>query len=394
MPSRRRIAVVSLALVGLCALGGVAWYAFRVSAAPQPVVAGAPGSAAPGGASAKPGEAGPPSGFAVGVEAVKVETTTLQEEVTAVGTLKSNESVVVRPEIAGRIERIGFRDGEVVSKGDVLVALDAATQKADLQQAKANLALAEANFKRNEDLFDRKFISGRARDESAATLKVQEAAVALAEAKYQKTQIRAPFSGVVGIRNVSVGDYVKEGQDLINLEEIRTLKVDFRLPELTLAQLRQGQSVELATDARPGEMFSATLDAIDPLVDASGRSILLRARLANPEGKLRPGMFARVRLILGERRDVLTVPEEALVPRGDDQLVYRVTEGKAQQVRVKTGLRRQAKVEIVEGLKAGDLVVTAGQLKLRDGAPVTVAQPGVAAHQAGEEQGTQRTQRE
>jgi membrane fusion protein (multidrug efflux system) len=203
--------------------------------------------------------------------------------------------------------------------------------------------------------------------------------VALARAKLQKTQIRAPFSGIVGIRNVSVGDYVKEGQELINIEDIGSLKVDFRLPESHLARLRKGLAIEIATDAMPGETFKGVLDAIDPLLDASGRAISLRARLDNPDLKLRPGMFVRVRLAFGGERQGLTVPEEALVPAGNDNFVFKVVEGKAQRAKVTIGQRRGASVEIEEGLKAGDEVVTAGQLKLRDGVPVRSAAAGAAS---------------
>lgn len=368
MAARKKHLVAILAVLGLLALGGYAYYAYQSApAAPQPP--GKAGGAPPGG---KPG------GFAVGVETTKVLASAFQDDVAAVGSLKSNESVVLRPEIAGRIAAIHLREGMPAARGAVLVALDAATQAAELRQAEANLALANANYKRTEELYQKKFVSERARDESAANLKVLEAAVALAQAKLQKTRIRAPFNGIIGIRNVSVGDYVKEGQDLINIEDIGSLKVDFRLPESHLSRLRKGQAVEMTTDALPEQTFKGTLDAIDPLIDASGRAISLRARLANPDLMLRPGMFVRVRLAFGGERQGLTVPEEALVPAGNDNFVFKVVDGKAQRVRVKIGQRRGAAVEILEGLEAGDEVVTAGQLKLRDGAPVR-AVPGEAA---------------
>jgi len=184
----------------------------------------------------------------------------------------------------------------------------------------------------------------------------------------------APFDGVVGIRSVSPGDYVKEGDTLVNVEDIATLKADFRLPEAYLDRVRRGQVLALASDVLPDERFAAEVDAIDPLVDAQGRSIVLRAKLANPEGRLRPGMFVRVRVMLAERPGVLVVPEEALVPApGGAAYVYRVVDERAQRVDVKTGARRDAQVEILEGLTPGDVVVTAGQLKLRDGARVTLA---------------------
>jgi membrane fusion protein (multidrug efflux system) len=367
MAARKKHFIAIIAGVGLLALGGTAYFANQSSPSPHP-----PAGTPPGG---KPA-GGPPGGFSIGVETAKVSASGFQDDVAAVGSLKSNESVVLRPEIAGRIAAIHLREGMPAARGTVLVALDAATQAAELRQAEANLALSQANFKRTEDLYQKKFVAERARDEAAANLKVLEAAVALAQAKLQKTRIRAPFDGIVGIRNVSVGDYVKEGQELINIEDIGSLKVDFRLPESYLSRLQKGQGVELSADAMPGQTFKGVLDAIDPLLDAAGRAISLRARLDNPERKLRPGMFVRVRLAFGGERQGLAVPEEALVPAGSDNFVFRVAEGKAQRVMVKIGQRRGAAAEIVEGLKAGDEVVTAGQLKLRDGVPVKAVQAG------------------
>jgi len=372
-PIRRRV----VAAIAALSLGGLGWFAYTANhapAGPQAPAAGAPGKPAAGGAPAMPPTA---------VETVRVAVSRLEQEASAVGTLRSNESVVLRPETAGRIAAIGFRDGAVIAKGSVLISLDAATQAAEAMQARANRDLARATHQRNRELFEKKFISGQALDASAATLHVQEAAVALAEAKLAKMQIRAPFAGVVGIRNVSVGDYVKDGQELVNIEDIATLKVDFRLPEATLPQLKLGQPLEMTADALPGEKFAATLDAVDPLVEASGRSLSLRARLANPDGKLRPGMFVRVRLTLAEKPAALMLPEQALVPDPAGAFVYRVSDGKAEKVKVKTGLRRNAEVEIVEGLATGDVVVSAGQLKLRPGAAVrdigTAAPAGTAA---------------
>lgn len=373
MAAEKKHLVAIFAAAGLLALGGYAYYVNQ--AAP-------PAPQAPAGAPAPGKGGGPPGGFAIGVETVRVATSVFVDDVAAVGSLKSNESVVLRPEIAGRIAAIHLREGMPAAKGAVLVALDASTQAAELRQAEANLALSQANHRRTEELYEKKFVSARARDEAAANLKVLEAAVALAQARLQKTQIRAPFAGIVGIRNVSIGDYVKEGQELVNIEDIGALKADFRLPESYLSRLRKGQSVEVSTDAMPGQTFKGTLDAIDPLLDASGRAISLRARLENPDLKLRPGMFVRVRLAFGGERQGLAVPEEALVPAGDDNFVFRVVEGKAQRVMVKVGQRRGATVEITEGLKAGDEVVSAGQLKLRDGVPVRAGQGAAAPAEA------------
>lgn len=362
--SPRRSLFVVLPLTLLAVLAVIAYYAFRAPTAPGVGVPPGPGMGAKG-----PG--GP-----VTVEVAKVATATVQEDVDAVGTLRSNEAVVVRPEISGRIERLNFTEGAPVQKGQIIVALDDAVPAAELAQAKANLALAESNYQRTQELERQKFVSATAKDQALNGLRVAQANVQLAEARLAKTKIVAPFGGVIGIRQVSVGDYVKEGQDLVTLEDISALKVDFRVPEQLLAALRPGQAVEMGSDALPGRTYLATVDAIDPLVDQAGRAVLLRARLRNSDGQLRPGMFVRTRLIVSQRQNALTVPEEALVPVGPDQFVYRVSDGKAQRVKIRTGVRRAGTVEVLEGLAPGDTVVTAGQLKLRDGAQVAVGGPG------------------
>ena len=370
MKKNTRTGIIVLALAGMVGLG---YYAYTANRAP----AAGPGAPA-GGAGGKPGGGGPPGGFAVAVEVAKVAAIDFSDEASAVGNLKSNESVVLRPETPGRIAAINFRDGSIVGKGTLLVAIDDAIQEAELQQARANLSLAQSNFKRNKELLDKRFVSQQALDNSAATLKVQEAAVQLAEARVAKTRIKAPFNGMVGLRNVSVGDYVKEGQDLINIEDIGTLRVDFKLPETYLGRITKGQTVEVVTDALPGATFAAVLEAVDPLVDQGGRAISSRARLDNASGKLRPGMFVRVRLLFGERKNVLMVPEQAIVP-GAQPTVFKVVEGKATATKVGLGVRRAAQVEVIDGLTAGDVVVTAGQLKLRDGAPVRAIGQGAPA---------------
>ena len=367
MPSSRRPIIV-LSLIGLAALAGYAWHVNRAPAPATAQSAAAPATGA-GGGSGGGAQAAP-----IVVETHTVQTRALADDVSAVGSLVSNESVVLRPEVSGRIEAIRFRDGETVRRGAVLVELDAAVERAELQQARANLTLAESNFRRTQDLFGRKFVSQSSLDDARAKLEVARAGLALAQARLARMQIRAPFDGVVGIRSVSPGDFVQDGDELINLEDIATLKLDFRLPELYLDRVRPGQALELSSDVLPGEIHTATVEAIDPLVDAQGRAVRLRASLVNPDMRLRPGVFARVRLILAERAEVPVVPEAALVPApGNTQFVYRVEDGKVQRVSVTTGQRRDAMVEVVDGLAPGAVVVTAGQLKLRDGAAVKVA---------------------
>ncbi|HEY9381583.1 MAG TPA: efflux RND transporter periplasmic adaptor subunit [Burkholderiales bacterium] len=367
----KKIHYIVLPVVALVALGGYAYYAQRTPLAPT---AGTAPSTAPDEGKSANGN-GKSSADPVAVEAIRVEATDVQEDVVAVGTVRSNESVVVRPEVSGRITQLNFSEGGRVGKGQLLVQLDPSIAAAEVQQAKANLKLAQANYDRTVELRKDNFVSEAAQDQALNNLRVVEATVALAEARLAKMAIRAPFSGVIGIRQVSVGDYVKEGQDLVTLEDTSSLKVDFRLPEMLTGVLEHGQRVEVRSDAFAGKRYVATLDAIDPVVDQNGRALVLLARLRNVEGQLRPGMFVQTRVILSQRQGALMVPEEALMAVGGEQRVYRVQgDNKVEQRTVATGLRRDGRVEITEGLQAGDVVVTAGHLKLRPGATVKVAQ--------------------
>jgi membrane fusion protein (multidrug efflux system) len=367
----RRISYIVVAVIGIGLLGGYAYYAQRTPLKPKEQTAA--GGAAVGAKSGTPRAATGP----VAVDVVRVDTMKLVEELNSVGTLRSNESVILRPEVAGRIVELNFRDGAPVKKGQQLVAFDSSVNQAEVDQARAELNIARANFRRNEELASKKFISERAKDESFANVQVLEAKLALSQARLAKLQIRAPFSGLVGIRTVSVGDYVKDGADLINLEDLSSVKVDFRIPEKYADAVKIGQGIEVVLDALPGTTYKARVDAIDPQYDSAGRSALLRGRIANPEGRLRPGMFARVRLILAQRNDALVVPEEAIVPMGQKVTVWKVVDGKAVRTEVRIGLRREAKAEIIEGLQKGDLVVTAGQIRLsRDGMAVKVGSGG------------------
>ncbi|MGE5146473.1 MAG: efflux RND transporter periplasmic adaptor subunit, partial [Candidatus Eiseniibacteriota bacterium] len=322
---------------------------------------------------------GKPGGFAMAVEAKPVRVATATQDVAAIGTLRSFESVVIRPEVAGRIAVLDVPEGQPVNKGQVLVKLDGSVQQAELDQALAALALARANFQRADSLQKRGVGTPQAVDQARATLLTDEAAVELARAKLDKMEIRAPFAGVAGLRKVSIGDYLAPGTDIVNLEVIDRLKVDFRVPELLLASVRPGQNLTILVDAFAGRSFAGVVYAVDPLVDAAGRSILLRATIDNPDGMLRPGLFARVALVVESRPNAIFVPEAALVPVGANHFVFRIVDGKAAMTKIRIGPRTAGEVEVVEGLSPKDVVVTAGVLKIRDGMPVRVVGPGGGA---------------
>lgn len=301
------------------------------------------------------------------------------DEATAVGTLRADEAVTLRPEIAGRIAGIRFKEGQRVERGQVLVLLDQAELAAVLASSRAQAGLDQQRLERAADLFKKNFISQQAYDEARANYARSAAKQREDEARLAKTVIRAPFSGVAGLRRVSEGAYVAAGTDIARLEKIDQLKVDFRVPEVFVGRLRPGQAVRVQLDAYGEQTFPGSVYALEPAVDEATRTVLVRARVANPQRKLRPGMFARVWAQLEVRENAVWVPEQAIVPRGQDAFVFRVVNGKAELVKVQTGVRKVGEVEIAKGITAGDLVVTEGVQRLGPGSAVNVMQKPAAA---------------
>ena len=327
-----------------------------------------------------PGAGGPQVGGMppTAVESVRVRTQSLPNQFETVGTLRADESVIVRPEVAGEIEKVHFQEGERVAAGQVLFTLDDALVRADLNEANANLENARRAYKRATELAQKQLIAGADLDTTRAELDVNQARAASARTHLDKTVIRAPFAGVTGLRNVSAGDYVNVGQELVQLVRLDPIELDLRAPEVVLSSLAVGQKVLFGVDAYRDERFEAKVVAIAPTVDAGGRSVALRASLENPDLKLRPGMSARVRITLSTTAKALLVPEQAIWPMGEQKTVFVIQGGKAKQVPVELGTRLPGQVEVTSGLKDGDEVVVTGQLKLQDGAPVQ-AKPAAPA---------------
>jgi membrane fusion protein (multidrug efflux system) len=416
-----KFSYTTLAVLGITLAGGGAWWLQSRSTAATAIVGATGTPEVKGNASAAAGANTPRP---AGVEVAKVEPASLRDDVQAVGSLRARQSVMLRPELVGRITALNFKDGGPVRRGQILVQFDDQLQQAELQQMQAQLAIAQANFRRTQELVAQNFMAQQTLDTSAANLKVAQAQLALAQARLNRMAVRAPFDGTAGIRLVSVGDYVKDGADLVALEDTRQMLVDFRLPERAGTKVKPGQSVELVLDALPGRSFKAVVEAVDPVLDANGRSVGVRAMLGGagktaekspgkmgekaglkavtsagkPSGDapvLRSGMFARVTTVFSVNDAALVVPEEAIVPQGNRQLVYKLVLPEAgvslppevifvsQRQEVKLGLRRQGKVEIVEGLSAGDTVVVAGQQRLqKDGSPVRIVALSRPATQA------------
>jgi membrane fusion protein (multidrug efflux system) len=361
-----------VALLGIVALAAAAWWWQKH---PTGSLTGTGVTAAPADSRSR---AAPGGDKAVSVEVGMVEVMTLEEDAQAVGSLRSRQGVTLRPEVSGRIVKLAFNDGQRVRAGQLLVQLDDTLQQAQLRQARAQAGIASTNLQRNRELVTQNFISQSAVDQSAAALEVAEAQVALAQAQLSRMQIVAPFDGVAGIRSVNLGDYVKDGADLVNIEDLSQMWVDFRLPERFIARVKPGQVVAVSLDAIAGRQFQGKVDALDAIVDANGRSLLVRARLDNPGGVLKSGLFARTRIVFARRENALVVPEEALVPQGGKQYLIKVIDGpggrSSQRIEAKLGLRLPGKAEILEGLAAGDKVVTAGQSRLMrdEGLPLRI----------------------
>jgi membrane fusion protein, multidrug efflux system len=382
-----KVIYTAVAVVGIAAASGAAWwYQQPKNNSTQSLASASPAASAPQAAASGPGGGRPPS-----VEVAKVEVARLTDDTQAVGSLRSRRGVVLRPEVSGRITQLNFTDGQRVKKGQVLVQFDDQLPQAQIQQSLAELSIAQANQKRNQELVAQNFISQRSLDESAANLQVAQARLALSRATAERLKIIAPFDGIAGIRLVNVGDYLKDGADIVNIEDIDAIFVDFRLPERFQAKVKRGQNATLDLDALPGRKFSAKVQAIDPLIDTNGRSVGVRGCIDNRQLQLRPGMFARVNTVFGVRESAKVIPEEAIVPQGGKQFVVRLVAGDttqsrpvlvSQRVEVKVGLRSPGKVEVMDGLEIGDTVVVAGQQRVpRDGMTVTVvdlsaARPG------------------
>ena len=355
LESKRRLAVWGLILVALAAV--FVWLNWP---AEQPVAAEKTEKAAP----AKP--------RGLPVKASSVLVGDLVEDITAVGTVVANESVRIRTEIAGRLTKLNFDEGQNVKLDQLLVSLDDREYRAELAAVNAELRTEKQRFLRLKELYQQKFISKEALDIQAGAVSRLAAMVQGADARLQKTVITAPFSGVVGLRKVSLGAYLEAGDDIAKLEDLSSVKVDFRVPEIYLSKIRSGQSISLIVDAYATTPFKGKVYAIETGIDGETRTALVRARVNNKAGKLHSGMFARVSLVMSKKKDALSVPERALWPQGTENFVYKVVDGKVSLVKVELGQRSPGFVEIIDGLSPGDVVVSEGQMKIRDGAPVTV----------------------
>lgn len=321
------------------------------------------------------------------VAAVAAVSGPLPQFLGGIGTVAAIRQVDVSPEVAGRVVEILFEPGATVAAGQPLVQLNDAPERADLANYRAQVTLAEANLARTQRLVGRDFATQANLDQNQALLEQAQAGIGRTQALIAQKLITAPFAGQLGIRAVELGQYVGPGTELVTLTDLDRLYVNFTVPEQARAVVHPGQVVEVTVDAYPGRTFPAELTTIEPQIDPGTRTIRLQATMANPDRLLLPGMFANAKLVLPPTPDVVTVPETAVTRTlyGDSVFVVRQEGGnkgtqpaqKAVQTFVRTGAVVGGQVAILEGVQAGDLVVSSGQLKLQNGGAVRVVEGNV-----------------
>ncbi|BBP03576.1 MexH family multidrug efflux RND transporter periplasmic adaptor subunit [Sulfuriferula plumbiphila] len=316
------------------------------------------------------------------VSTIVAQMQTWQPSVEVVGNLRASSGANLAAEVSGLVSAIHFKSGARVKAGQVLVELNAAPQKAQLEQLKAAAALAQQNYQRDLAQLNVQAISQAAVDADASNLKSAQAQVAAQQAVIAQKTIRAPFSGRLGIRQVDMGQYVGPGTALVNLQKLDPMYLDFTVPQAQIDMIKVGEKITAYTNALPGKIFTGHIAAIEPQVDTATRNIKVRARFANPDGALLPGLFATARVGNGATQQYITLPNTAVAynPYGSTVFIVKDAgkskDGKAQltvqQRFISTGLTRGDQVAVLTGLQAGETVVTAGQLKLHNGAPVIV----------------------
>jgi|SRR5712671_1606926 len=305
-----------------------------------------------------------------------------------IGTMEAVQGVTVSADLPGSVERINFDSGKQVHQGDVLVELDTRQERAQLADVEAQSDLARLNFDRMQQLVNAGVISRLDYDRATADQKQTEAKVNEIRATIQRKTIRAPFSGVLGIRKVNLGQYLSAGDPVVPLQALNPIYVNFGVPQQSAGGVQAGRSLRVSTDGLKGQEFSGRVTAVDAVVDATTRNVQVQATLANPGGKLHPGMFVEVKVTLGQTRSVITLPISAVnyAPYGDS--VYVVSDLKDPSGKPYRGVRQQfVKVEgshgdqvaVISGVNPGDEVVSSGVFKLRNGAAVQInnkVQPG------------------
>lgn len=328
---------------------------------------------------------GGPGGPAPAVVVATVQPRAFADRIEAVGTAYARESTTIASTVTERIVRLNFTDGQYVRRGDVIAELSRSQESAGLNEAQARLTEAQQQLARLRQLQERGFATNARVDEQVGMVNAARAQAGSAQAQIGDRIIRAPFSGVVGLRRISPGATVTAGTEIATISDLSQIKLDFSLPETYLSAMRTGQAIEAQAAAYPGEIFRGSVESIEATVDPITRSVTVRAMLPNPDTRLKPGMLLSVS-VLANPRTVLAVPELALVAERDRSFVYKIdSESTALKTPVEVGIRQEGMVEVRRGLAAGDRIVSEGTIKVRDGGKIRAAPAPSPARQAAAE---------
>lgn len=306
----------------------------------------------------------------IAVESVQILERTLHDKVSAQGEIKAYKNVVLQSDIPGKVISLHLPEGKQVQAGQTIIKLEQGIYQAALKQAKARHGHSKIKYERIKKLQSRGTGSASEVEDALASLQFDEGGVELAQVNLAKTEIKAPFTGVLGLKDVDVGDYINPGQPLVELVDISQLLVDFYLPERYLSKLKQGIVVQLITDALPNQTFEGRVYAIAPTLDPALRALHVRALFSNKDFQLKPGLYSKLNIIFDIYNNALVLPEDALVFQNSQFYVYKIVDDKVALVAVDLGIRESGYVEIKKGLEKGDKVVLSGQVKLYDGAQI------------------------
>lgn len=307
----------------------------------------------------------------VAVEVKTVELDKISKNLTAVGTLVAYQSVVIKSDLPGRVKEVFFKEGGDVKKDDVLIELDDELNKIDVKSTEAKYQLSKSEFERAQELHGKQYLSSKESEKALSNLKLAEAELEGARLKLSRTKLKAPFDGVVGImKDVGTGTYLAPNQDLVTIVSVNPMKVDFKVPGSYLKSVMAGQKVKVFVDGFDKEETEGQIDAIDSKVDALGHSLLVRATIPNASGHFKPGLFARVSIVIGENDKAVVIPETAIERNGNQEFVYTVVQGAAVMTPIVTGVKENGRVEVLNGLKEKDTIVIAGTV--RDGYQVKI----------------------
>lgn len=304
------------------------------------------------------------------VNALKVKSEKLNNDLRLTGSLVANESVVLKAEVSARVEKINFIEGQNVTKGQLLVQLDDSEIQAEIAKLNFIKKLNEDNENRQKQLLEKEAISKEEYETALTTLNTTLADIKVKQVQQQKHQIRAPFDGIIGLRNVSQGSYISSADELVTLYSINPIKIDFSIPGKYSALVNPKDKIEFNVDSYENEAFYGEIYAVEPQVDPKTRSLQARAKSQNRENKLLPGQFAKIRLTLDTFNDAIMIPTEAVIPELNGKKVFIYVDGKVDSRSIETGIRTADRIQVTSGLNAGDIVLTSGILQLKQGMEV------------------------